>query len=58
MVDSILFGELLKLCTGKVCAIICYQDLGNPWTEKMDVKCSIVAVEVAVENTLASIHFE
>ena len=54
--DSILFGELLKLCTGKALSVT--RTSGNQWTEKMEVKCSTVAVEVAVEMTLASIHFE
>jgi len=31
---------------------------GNQWMEKMEVKCSTEGVEVAVEMTLASVHFE
>jgi len=57
MAISTLFGELLKLRTEKAVRSVT-RTSGNPWTEKMYVKCSIVAVEVAVEMTLASIHFE
>jgi len=50
------FHSVGELCTGKALSIT--RTSGNQWTEKMEVKRSTVAVDVAVEMTLASIHFE